>query len=189
MKLFSLALSAMLVLSGCARQMGANNYTSSSAGGVVLEGTIVSARAVTVKDTDKLQDNAMGGLAGGAVGGIGAHSVGKGTGNAAATVGGAIAGAVIGAMIQDELGTSDGMEYIVKLAKNDDSEEKATRTTDVNISRGNKVEDKIKNNIKTKGTSSRLISVIQGKDVIYTPGQHVYIVYSDDRPRITAAAN
>ena len=92
-------------------------------------------------------------------------------------------------MIQDELGTSDGMEYIVKLAKNDDSEEKATRTTDVNISRGNKVEDKIKNNIKTKGTSSRLISVIQGKDVIYTPGQHVYIVYSDDRPRITAAAN
>ena len=189
MKLFSLALSAILVLSGCARQMGANTYTSSSAGGVVLEGTIVSARAVTIKDSDKLQDNAMGGLAGAAVGGVGAHSVGKGTGNAAATIGGAIVGAVAGALIQDELGTSQGMEYIVKLAKNEDSEERATKSTDVTISRGTKVEDKIKSSIKTKGTSSRLISVVQGKDVIYTPGQHVYIVYADDRPRITAAAN
>jgi outer membrane lipoprotein SlyB len=187
MKLFSLVLSAMLVLSGCARQMGANTYTSGSAGGVVLEGTIVSARAVTIKDADKLQDNALGGLAGGALGGVGASGIGKGSGSAAATVGGAIVGAVAGALIQDELGTSQGMEYIVKLAKG--SEAPAEKTSSVRYTRETTVQDKMRNSIKTQNTSSNLISVIQGKDVIYTPGQHVYIVYSDDRPRITAATN
>ena len=186
MKLFSLALSAMLVLGGCARQMGANTYTSGSAGGVVLEGTIVSARAVTIKDADKLQDNALGGLAGGALGGVGASSVGKGSGSAAATVGGAIVGAVAGALIQDELGTSQGMEYIVKLAKGSEAPDKNVTIHHV---KDTTVQDKMRNSIKTQNTSSNLISVVQGKDVIYTPGQHVYIIYADDRPRITAATN
>lgn len=186
MKLFSLALSAILVLSGCARQMGANTYTSSSAGGVVLEGTIVSARAVTIKDSDKLQDNTMGGLAGGAVGGVGASNIGKGSGSTAATVGGALVGAVAGAFIQDALSTSEGMEYIVKLDKGNEAPEK---TVTIHHVKDTTVEDKMRNSIKTQGTSSNLISVIQGKDVIYTPGQHVYVVYADDRPRITAATN
>ena len=164
MKLFSLAISLVLVISACSRNMNSGTYTSSSAGGVVLEGTIVSARAVTIKETDKLQNNTLGGLAGGAVGGVAGHSVGNGSGQAIAT----------------------GMEYIVKLAPGNTPPEK---TVTVHHVRDTSVEDKVKNEIKTQGTSSTLLSVAQGKDVIYTPGQHVYIVYSDDRPRITAASN
>jgi outer membrane lipoprotein SlyB len=188
MKLFSFALVVMLGLTGCARNMNSNVYTSSSAGGVALEGTVVSSRAITIKDADKLQDNALGGIAGAAVGGIGASNVGKGSGNTAATVGGALAGAAIGALIQDELGTSQGMEYIVKLDKNADSEDSDDISRrETTISRGSKIQDKLKNQVKTKGTSSRLVTVIQGADVVYTPGQRVYVIYNDDRPRITAA--
>ena len=186
MKLFSLAISLVLVISACSRNMNSGTYTSSSAGGVVLEGTIVSARAVTIKETDKLQNNTLGGLAGGAVGGVAGHSVGNGSGQAIATVGGALVGAVAGAFAQDALGTDQGMEYIVKLAPGNTPPEK---TVTVHHVRDTSVEDKVKNEIKTQGTSSTLLSVAQGKDVIYTPGQHVYIVYSDDRPRITAASN
>lgn len=189
MRLFSLVISLALVVSGCARNMNSTTYTSSSAGGVVLEGTIVSARAVTIKDTDKLQDNALGGLGGAAVGGVAGNSVGGGKGRTAATVGGALAGAVAGALIQDQLSTSEGMEYIVKLDKGNDAPNPNEKTATIHHVRESTVEDKMRNQIKTEGTKSSLISVVQGKDVIYTPGQHVYVVYSDDRPRITGATN
>lgn len=187
MKLLSAVLVSALVLTGCARNMNSNVYTSSSAAGLVLEGTVVSARAITIKDTDKLQDNALGGVAGAAVGGIGASNIGKGSGNTAATVGGALAGAALGALLQDELSTSQGMEYVVRLDKNADSEDSSGDELTITRSNTNTVQDKLKSKIKTKGTSSRMISVIQGNDIVYTPGQRVFVIYSDDRPRITAA--
>lgn len=184
MKQISILLCAALLVTGCARNMNSNTYSSSSAGGMVLEGTVVSARAITIKDNDKLQDNALGGIAGGAAGGIGASNIGKGSGSTAATAGGVIAGAVIGALIQDELSTSQGMEYVVKLKDTGDVEDKETRIT---YSKGNKVEDQIKSKIKTKGTKSSLVSVIQGMDQVFVPGQKVYVIYSDDRPRLAPA--
>lgn len=187
MKLLSLVFCTILAVTGCNRQMDSSTYTSNSAAGVVLEGTVVSARAITIKDTDKLQDNALGGLAGGAVGGIAGNNAGKGKGNTAATAGGAIVGAVLGAMIQDQLSTGQGMEYIVKLDKTDESDETPDFSSDISVSRSSSVQNKLKNQIKTKGTASRMISVVQGMDTVYTPGQRVYVIYSDDRPRITAA--
>lgn len=175
-----------LVLTGCNRNMGSNTYTSSSAAGVVLEGTVVSVRQVTIKDSDKLQDNALGGVAGGAVGGVAGSTIGKGKGSTVGAVGGAVAGAVLGALIQDELSTSQGYEYVVKLDKADDAEEAEATATITRKYSSEKVQDKLKNQIKTKGTSSRLISVVQGQDVVLNPGQRVYVIYSDDRPRLAA---
>lgn len=186
MKQISLLVAAALILTGCARNMSSSTYTSSSSAGLVLEGTIVSARAVTIKDSDKLQDNVLGGAAGAAVGGVGASNVGKGSGNTAATVGGALAGAVLGAMIQDELSTSEGFEYVVKLDKNQDSEDEEKTSVQTRKYGTDKVQDKITGKIKTKGTSSRLLSVVQGNDVVLKPGQRVYVIYSDDRPRLAA---
>lgn len=186
MKQISLVLCAALIITGCARNMNSNTYTSGSSGGLVLEGTVVSARAITIKDNDKLQDNAIGGIAGGAAGGIGASNIGKGSGNTAATAGGVIAGAVIGALIQDQLSTSQGMEYVVKLKESVDAPDN-TKHTEINHTRNASVQDKIKNSIKTTGTKSNMISVVQGMDQVFSPGQKVYVIYSDDRPRLAPA--
>ncbi len=58
-KLFNVLLVASLMLTACARDMSSDVYTSGAASGKVLEGTIVSARPVTIKENDKLQDNTM----------------------------------------------------------------------------------------------------------------------------------
>ena len=54
-------MSILLLVSGCGLNMNSNVYTSDSASGKVLEGKIVSMRAVTIKDHDKLEQNTAGG--------------------------------------------------------------------------------------------------------------------------------
>jgi outer membrane lipoprotein SlyB len=178
---------ATLTLSGCARNMDSGTYVSSDAAGVVVEGVVVSARPVTIKETDKLQDNALGGLAGGVAGGAIGNTIGGGSGKTVATVGGAIGGAVLGAMIQDQLSSSDGMEYVVKVSKQNQNTDGRTYTSKDSISiNGSKIQQKITDNLDTN-MKTELISVVQGKDVVFQPGQRVYVIYTDGRPRLTAA--
>lgn len=174
----------VLVLTGCARNLSSNTYTESSVAGLVLEGTVVSARQVTIDNSDQLQGNQAGLFAGGATGGIAGSTVGDGKGSALAAVGGAIAGALVGSMIQQELSTSRGVEYIVRLDKD---QVDAAENSNVNytVSRAN-VENQIRGNIKTN-TKSELISIVQGEEQPIGVGQRVFVIYSDDRPRVVPA--
>lgn len=173
---FAIALSIMTT--SCSRNMSSTTYTDSASGGVVLEGTIVSARAVTIKASDKLEGNGAGILAGGVAGGVAGNSIGGGRGRTAATVGGALAGAVLGAVIQDQLATDEGMEYVVQINKGNSS------------SYTNKKKEIRENNKKASDVAietdlkSEMISVVQDDDIIFTTGQKVFVIYSDDRPRL-----
>ncbi|MDE3059732.1 MAG: hypothetical protein KGJ06_01825 [Pseudomonadota bacterium] len=172
------------LLTACAKNMSSNVYTDSSTPGKVLEGTIISARTVTVKAHDKLQDNTAGGLVGGAAG-LGAGSqVGRGTGNIAADIGGAIIGAVAGAYIQDELNTQEGTEYLVKLDKQyiqeyDDVRKKVA----VGSKTGIEQEMTLSSNV---GTKTDIVSVVQTDNPPLREGTHVYVIYNDSRPRLVA---
>lgn len=178
---------APLALSACSRNLDSATYTSGNPVGKVVYGTVLSARQVTVKEADKLQDNAMGGLAGGVAGGVAGSAIGGGTGRSLATVGGVILGAVAGAAIQDQLGTTEGTEYIVQL----DSSQKTVNKTikkDYRIGSTNSVDADINNAIQLSDTESNAIAVVQQDQVVIAPGTRVAVIYSDDRPRITPLA-
>lgn len=185
--LIALAAAPLFLLSACTRNMDGNTVSSSSSVGKVLYGTVVSARTVTIKDNERLQDNVVGGAAGGVVGGVAGSGVGKGTGQDLAVVGGAIAGAVLGAVIQDELSTSQGQEYIVRL---DGAQQTANTTTykkDIKLTGRNGVENDVMDSVQMAPTQAEMISVIQQDDVPIQTGTRVMVVYRDDRARIVPA--
>lgn len=179
--LFAL-LAAALLATACARNLDGATYTSGNTVGKVTYGTIVSARQVTVKDTDKLEQNALGGLAGGIAGGVAGSSVGGGTGKGLATVGGAVAGAVLGAYVQDQLGTQSAIEYIVQL----DSPRYTETASQVDITKRaeRSVSQDIKDSMRTTHTESDAIAIVQTDSVMLLPGARVMVVYNDDRPRV-----
>ncbi len=176
-----------LVLTGCARNMGSDVYTSTASAGKVLEGKVISARPVTIKETDKLANNQVGGLGGGLAGAVAGSAIGAGKGQIAATIGGAILGAVAGAVAEDALSKSEGMEYVVRIdPKYVSKAPTSTKTTKVSIGRAS-IDDDIKQSISVANTKSDLISVVQGRDVVFQAGQRVLIIYNNDRPRLTSA--
>ena len=182
-RLFSVVV-ATLTLTGCAREMASDVYTSGSTSGKVLEGTVVSARPITIKESDKLENNTMGMLGGGLLGALAGSSVGKGSGNGLATAGAGILGAVGGAYVQDKLGTSQGMEYIVRIDKKYISSI-PVRTSRKEVSYGaNNAEQDVSKSIQVEDTKTDLISVVQGRDVAFQAGQHVLVIYNNDRPRL-----
>jgi outer membrane lipoprotein SlyB len=178
---------AFFLLTSCAREMSSDVYTSGATSGKVLEGRVISARPVTIKETDKLKDNTMGMLGGGLMGGVAGSSAGGGSGKTLATVGGAMLGAAAGALIQDKLGTSKGMEYIVRIDKKYISSLPAHKTKRQVTFGVNSAEQDVSQSIAVEDTKTDLISVIQGGDVIFQAGQHVLIIYSNDRPRLAPA--
>src|SRR4051812_41359974 len=101
----------IVLLTGCARDLSDNVYTSDSTLSLTLEGQIIAVRAIKIKETDKLGDNTTGIIAGGA----GGAALGSNNGSPAAIVGGAIAGGLVGAVVEDRLSQSKGWEYIVKV--------------------------------------------------------------------------
>ena len=175
------------LLAGCSKDMASSTYTSSGVTGKVLKGTIISARAVKIKAHDKLEDNTAGGLAGGALGAVGGAAVGNGTGSVAAAIGSAVVGAVAGAYIQDSISTSDGMEYIVKLDdKNLKAAQPNTRKT-IKENEKSLVSDDMKASVSTE-TQTDMVSVVQAADPALAEGSAVYVIYSDDRPRLVPAS-
>jgi outer membrane lipoprotein SlyB len=184
MKLLPILVIVTLFLSSCGRNMDSTVYTSSSAVGKVLEGTVINARPVTIKDSDKLGDNALGGIAGGVAGGVGGNAIGKGHGNTAATVGGVIAGAVLGAVVQDSLSTTKGMEYVVRIDKKYvNSIPNKTSKKQIKVG-DSSIDADVKDSISVEDTKTDLVSVVQGKDVVFQPGQRVLVIYNNDRPRL-----
>ena len=163
-----------LMLTGCARDLSSNVYTSDSTMNLTLVGEIISMRLVKIKESDRLSDNAGGALGGGAMGAVLGSGVGKGTGRGAAVVGGAILGAGLGAAVQGKLGESKGYEYIIKVdntnLKSDYYEGTAAMRSAI-----------------SSATTSGLITVVQSVDAPLKEGQKVYVIFSDKRVRVIAA--
>jgi outer membrane lipoprotein SlyB len=182
MKQLVVALMAVSVLiTGCQRKLDNENYVSSSDSGTVLEGKIISARPVVIQNKDRLEDNSAGILSGGAAGGVAGYQVGGGRGNAAATVGGAIAGALVGGLLQQELSKQDGFEYIVKI-----DPEYVGSYQHIRTKQTKKQNDNNKASTASIDTNfkSDMVSIIQSAETVFQKDQEVYIIYSDDRPRL-----
>ena len=116
--LFTLSISSLLLLSGCARQISPGVYHGAQVGEVskTLSAVIVSARSVMVQEDEFLEDNAAGGVLGGVAGGAIGSNLGKGKGRAVGTVAGALVGAIGGAFAERELKKQQAMEYVVQLS-------------------------------------------------------------------------
>ncbi len=144
----------VFVLCGCARDIDSNVYTSANIDSIskTYEGTVVSVRGVTVKDSESMVDNTAGLLVGGALGGVLGNAVGGGRGRAVTTALGAVGGATAGALAQEKLSKQNAVEYVVKL------------------------------------NNGEMYTFVQGKDVIYGPGQKVLIsIGNNSRPRIVGS--
>lgn len=111
-KIFILILTSV-ILSGCARDLSDSVYTSADTFNIVLEGQLLSQRKITIKESDRLADNSSGAAMGAVGGGVGAYSMSGN--NAGAGLAGAAIGGVIGATMQQALGTTKGVEYIVRV--------------------------------------------------------------------------
>lgn len=162
------------IVSGCARDLSSNVYSSGSTLSLTLDGKVVAVRQVTVKENDKLGNNSGGMLAGGVAGGVLGSTVGSGNGQTVAVVGGALAGAALGAVVEDKLGTAKGYEYVVKV---DTSKLKS------NYYEGNTA----MRNAISSATTSGVVTIVQGTDTVLSVGQKVYVIFSDDRTRVVAA--
>ena len=79
LRILPLLLLIILSLTGCARDLSSTTYTSDSTLNIVLEGILVSSRAIKIKESDRLSDNSAGAALGGLGGGAIAHSSGGGT--------------------------------------------------------------------------------------------------------------
>ena len=177
MKLFRSVCALILLgcfLVSCARDLGSDVYTSDSTMNLTFEGRVISTRAVTIKNSDKLSDNKTGALAGGALGGVGASGVGAGSGKGAAVVGGAIVGGVLGAAAESQLGKAKGYEYVIKV---DTSKLKSKYFEGTKAMRA----------AISSATTNGLITVVQGDDVRISEGSQVYVIFSDKRTRVIAA--
>lgn len=163
-----------LGLSGCTRDLSSNVYTSDSTLSLTLEGTIIAARAVTIKNSDRPMDATTGLVAGGLAGGVIGNAVG-GRRNGVATVGGALAGAALGAVIENKMSQDKGLEYIVKI---DMSKFKD------GYYEGNTA---MRNVISTAKTSGLVTVVQSGKEAALREGQRVYVIFSDNRTRVIPA--
>jgi len=113
----SVFITALVLSSGCARQISSNVYSGASVGEVSTSspGVVISARPVTVEDKEYLEENGLGIVGGGVGGALAGSQIGKGRGNTLATIGGGVAGAVAGAYAEKALKTQNAMEYIVSL--------------------------------------------------------------------------
>lgn len=162
-------------LSSCARDLSSTTYTSDQTFHLTLEGKVVSANPVTLKNTDKLSDNttgiATGALAGGVTGG--AISGGRGGETIAAVGIGAIAGGVVGAVVEDQLSKANGIEYIIKVN---------TKNLNTSHYHGSSQMRNVMAGVKASG----IITVVQSKDNPISVGQEVYIITSSKRTRVIA---
>ena len=169
-----LSVAILMFSSGCSRDLSNSTYTSDATLSLTLEGEVVSIRKVTIKENDKLGNNAGGMLAGGAMGGALGYTMGS---SAGATVGGALAGAALGAVAQHALSISEnGAEYIIKI---DTSK----------IKDGYFEGNAAMRNVMSTARTSGLITVVQEKDPAISEGQKVFIIYSDKRTRIIPSGN
>ena len=106
----ALVLSALLA--GCMASNSGNVYTSSQArrAHTVEAGIVESVKSVSIRQENQ---PVVGSVIGGIAGGILGSTVGSGSGRSVATVAGALAGAAGGAAVEQEMGTTPGLEIVV----------------------------------------------------------------------------
>lgn len=111
MKKAVVALCAAILLVGCAKQAGQNQYGFADVGQSTLVefGTVLDAREVGITG----RNSGLGATVGAAAGAGGGAYVGNGSGTAWAVAGGAIAGAMVGAAAEQAMADSKGVEYTV----------------------------------------------------------------------------
>lgn len=182
MKKLGLLLACLLV-AGCQKNMNSDVYTEGAVAGKVLEGKVISTRQVTIKAHDKLQDNKTGGLLGGAGGAVAGSQIGNGNGRVGAGIAGAVIGAVAGAVIEDQLSTQQGTEYLVKLDKKYLQEYRSITKRIQSSGKSTVEQDMTSADVSTK---TDIVSVVQASDPSIQKGSRVYVIYNDDRPRLTA---
>lgn len=109
---------ALMLVSGCARQINPGVHKGSTVGEAVrtYQGVVEAARVIQVQEGDMLEQNGMGQVLGGVIGGLAGSEIGGGKGRAIAIGAGALLGAAAGALAEQELKKQNGMEYIVKLS-------------------------------------------------------------------------
>lgn len=160
-------ISIVFLVSSCARDLSSSVYTSDSTMNLTLEGQVIAARNITLKESDRLLDSKEGMLGGGALGGFAA---GKGGSSTAATAG-IIGGAIIGSIVQNKLGEAQGKEYIIKV----DTSKLTNKYFEGTAAMRNAI---------AAATTSGLITVIQGVDNPLSEGQTVYVIFSEKRVRV-----
>lgn len=179
LKIFSRKLVAVLamvsLLSACTRDLSSSTYVSDSTLSLTLEGKILAARPVTIKNSDDPSKNVGGMVAGGLLGAAVGSNIGGGGGRTVATVGVGLAGAALGAAVQDKLGTSKGFEYIVKLDMSKFKDGYYEGST------------AMRNVISTAKTSGVITVVQVDKEGALREGQKVYVIFSNDRTRVIPA--
>lgn len=108
---------ALFAIGGCARNISSSSYDARAVGetGKTFECTVVSVRKVLVNEGDYLENNKTGALIGGVAGGALGNMVGGGRARVATTAAGALAGAFGGAMLEKNMKTQEGLEYVVRL--------------------------------------------------------------------------
>ena len=107
---------ALIMLSGCARDLSSDMYTSDSTLNIVINGKILSTRNIKIKENEKLGNNSTGASVGALSGAVGGGAIGNRSGNGVAgMVGGAVVGGLIGAVGESALSTTNGVEYIVQV--------------------------------------------------------------------------
>ncbi|MDR2417190.1 MAG: glycine zipper 2TM domain-containing protein [Holosporales bacterium] len=113
---YGIACLVILLLAGCARQIGSHVYSDRHVGEASssYQGTVLSIRKVLV-GSERLQDNVAGGVVGAVSGGLLGSAFGQGHGRTAMTAVGAVGGAVAGAAAERALKEQEALEYVVKL--------------------------------------------------------------------------
>ncbi len=151
-------------LSACAPNISPDTVQASDAGEIqtAVEGVIVSKRGVTVKG-----DNTLGTLAGAGLGGIAGSMVGgNDTMHLLMGVTGALAGGAAGNAISNKMTTQQGIEYMIRLAKQDSG------TTTINR-QGFRAQTVT---ISSQSAANRYVSVIQSQGAQeLMVGQHVLV--------------
>ena len=117
--IFLVAMCGLMILlpGGCARNISSSQYDARTVGSTAstFPCKVVRARVVNVQEGDYLEDNKLGMTSGAIAGGVLGNMIGKGKGRVLATAAGALAGSVGGAMLEKEMKSQQGMEYVVRL--------------------------------------------------------------------------
>jgi outer membrane lipoprotein SlyB len=115
----SALVASLVVLSGCAPNIGGNDYSVAGSGQVseTWPGVIVAKRVVQVnaKNPENQNDPDIGMLGGGVAGAVLGSQIGSGSGSIVAGTLGALGGAAAGHFAQKKLTEQQGYEYQVKL--------------------------------------------------------------------------
>ncbi|MHC0448569.1 MAG: hypothetical protein ACRY3E_00485 [Candidatus Lariskella arthropodorum] len=161
---------ALMLLSGCSRDLSSRTYTSDTTLSLTFEGVVLSAKPVVIKEHDKLSGNNTGIAAGALAGGVAGSALG---GNTTSILAGALIGGTTGAFIESGMGTAEGIEYIVKVDTSklkDDYYQGSAQMREAIAA------------VRTSG----IITVVQSKDASLEQGQKVYVIVSSKRARVIA---